>query len=84
MNPPLALWQELAFYENGGGKLESRGAGAPKGTSISSRHRSSPLAEEPPPEPELLQATDTSDGLNRPIPSHPAPRRELLFGQNKV
>jgi len=82
MNLSLALWQELAFYENGGRKLESGGAGAPKGTSISSRHRSSPLAEEPPPEPEVLQVTHTSGGVNRPIPSQPSPPVRAAFWTN--
>lgn len=83
MNLPLALWQEVFFYENGGRKLESRGARAPKGTSISSGHHSSPLAEEPPPEPEVLQVTHTSDGVNRPIPSQPPPDASCFLDKIK-
>lgn len=67
--------------------MEPRAGGAPKGTSTSSQHRSSPLAKEPPPERKrcVSEVTHTLGGVNGAIPSRPpTPRRELLFGQNKV
>lgn len=84
-NPPLALWQELAFYENGGRKLSQGEPVLPKApSSLSStahlRWQRSRL-------PSLgfcrwhtprMAWTDPSP------PKPPHPRCELLFGQNKI